>query len=457
MTSRVTLTLHAAAAAAIREAVDSTEEVAGVLIVGVSKTDDEIRFLAREFHPASAGSYLERTPRKLGLTSGAYMPALARAADLGASAVFIHSHPEDAAVMSIFDDEVDEKLRSVFQIRTGSPFYGSVVFRLEEGQLTFTGRAWRAEESLGHISLLREFGDRFRFIPALDSLAAVPPSSVFDRQVRAFGPDMQALLGQLHVGVVGAGGTGSAVIEQLIRLGVGMITVVDFDTITDTNVTRVYGSRMADLGMPKVEVIERHAEDVGLATRVNPKNGSVTRKANALALASCDLVFACTDDHTGRLVLAKLAYWLLIPVFDMGARIDAKEGVLEDVICRVNLEMPGTACGQCCGFIHPERILAESLSDTERREREREGYVQGLDTRDPAVITYTTLAAALAINELLVRLTGLSALPAASVIFQAQRRGFINSDRATKSGHWCGDERIWGTGITERFLDLTWL
>src|SRR3989442_2474424 len=46
-------------------------------------------------------------------------------------------------------------------------------------------------------------------------------SPFFERQVLAFGAESQALLQQLHVGVVGVGGTGSAVVEQLARLGVG--------------------------------------------------------------------------------------------------------------------------------------------------------------------------------------------------------------------------------------------
>ena len=42
---------------------------------------------------------------------------------------------------------------------------------------------------------------------------------VFDRQVRAFGADIQELLATLRIGIVGNGGTGSPVAEQLIRLG----------------------------------------------------------------------------------------------------------------------------------------------------------------------------------------------------------------------------------------------
>ena len=44
-----------------------------------------------------------------------------------------------------------------------------------------------------------------------------PPPDQFDRNIRAFGGEIQRVLGDLHIAVVGCGGTGSAVTEQLVR------------------------------------------------------------------------------------------------------------------------------------------------------------------------------------------------------------------------------------------------
>ena len=74
--------------------------------------------------------------------------------------------------------------------------------------MSFTGRVWRDDDQLGKIELLRELGARLRFTAANDSPVALPAAKVFDRQVLAFGAPMQALLANLHIGVVGAGGTG---------------------------------------------------------------------------------------------------------------------------------------------------------------------------------------------------------------------------------------------------------
>ena len=75
---------------------------------------------------------------------------------------------------------------------------------------------------------------------------------------------------ELRVGVVGCGGTGSAVLEQLTRLGVGSLTFADDDVVTPTNVTRIYGSTLDDVDRPKVDVLRDHLARIGLGTELSP-------------------------------------------------------------------------------------------------------------------------------------------------------------------------------------------
>jgi molybdopterin/thiamine biosynthesis adenylyltransferase len=450
---RVTMTMHAAVARAVREAVASELEVAGVLIVSVSETPSEIRLLVREFHPAA--SYEHQSPTELRLSPSAYMPALARAHRLGASALFLHTHPTAAPTASSRDDLVDEQLRSVFQIRTRSSLYGSMVVRLVDGTLGFSGRAWRGEDRLGPIVLLREIGDRFVFTSALDAPAPLPSPAAFNRQVLAFGEAIQELLQHLHVGVVGAGGTGSAIGEQLIRSGVGRVTVVDDQALEDTNVTRVYGSAMSQVGMAKVAVFEANARRIGLDTKITTLRRKVDRTALE-ALQGCDVIFACTDDHSGRFDVARLAYWCLIPVFDLGAQFDPVDSPQQGIYSRVDIMMPGTPCPQCTGLSDPEVMLAEGLPEDERAERIREGYLPGQGNRDPAVIAFTTIAACLGLGELFVRFTGLgSGSPSRLLLYVHERK--LKRIAMPIKGHWCSDPLTWGA-VSEgkRYLGSVW-
>jgi tRNA A37 threonylcarbamoyladenosine dehydratase len=91
---------------------------------------------------------------------------------------------------------------------------------------------------------------------------------------------------------VGAGGTGSAVAEQLIRLGIGSLLIIDDDTFNPSNISRVYGSRVTDESIPKVKLIERLAADIGLGTNVSIIQGRIYYKSVFARLRECDIVSA---------------------------------------------------------------------------------------------------------------------------------------------------------------------
>ena len=179
------------------------------------------------------------------------------------------------------------------------------------GQLCFTGHI-ESEERRDDIDRLWVTGRRFAL--AQNWLhEATPPSEQFDRNIRAFGGTIQNMLGDLKVAVVGCGGTGSAVIEQLVRLGVRHLRMLDPDMLTASNLTRVYGSFTEDVGRPKVDVSAAHVRRIAPDAVVITEQAKVTLEATAKLLLDADVVFGCTDDNAGRLVLSRIASYLLDP------------------------------------------------------------------------------------------------------------------------------------------------
>jgi hypothetical protein len=234
-------------------------------------------------------------------------------------------------------------------------------------------------------------------------------TDIFDRQVRAFGEEIQELLATLHIGIVGNGGTGSAVAEQLIRLGVGRLSLFEGQTLDASNVTRVYGSRLSDVDRPKVEIIELLAKEIGFGTDVTLFPRHITKSETAKALRDCDVIFGCTDDEWGRSILSKLAIDYYIPVFDMGVKIDSTEGWIVSVQGRVTTLFPGAACLFCRGRINAEGIRAQvidSCNPEQAEELRRQQYAPELQGNAPAVIAFTSAVASTAVSELLHRLTG---------------------------------------------------
>jgi molybdopterin/thiamine biosynthesis adenylyltransferase len=285
------------------------------------------------------------------------------------------------------------------------------------------------------------------------------PAPHFDRQVRAFGPDGQRVLAQLRVGIVGGGGTGSALFEQLVRLGVGDILIVDPDEINEdgSNVTRVYGSTMADIGQPKVTLANRNADLIGLGTTVTAIRGTINDEATARQLTDCDVVFGCTDDNRGRVTLGRLSTWYLIPVIDMGVKITSQQGTLHGIEGRVTVIEPGRGCLQCRGRINAAALQSEVLDPVERAQRVDEGYAPGLEERDPAVIAYTTATAAHAANELLHRLFALDQEPpSGELIIRFHARDIRRNTRPGRPDHWCTDPSHLGAGDVVPFLGTTW-
>src|SRR5207249_6359893 len=111
--------------------------------------------------------------------------------------------------------------------------------------------------------------------------------------------------------------------EQLVRLGVGRIILVDADRIEASNVSRVFGSVQSDISAktPKVEAFTRWAAQISPGTRVEAYARSVLESEIAARLREADVIFGCTDNHTSRVLLNQMSYQYLIPYIDMGNRI----------------------------------------------------------------------------------------------------------------------------------------
>jgi proteasome lid subunit RPN8/RPN11 len=224
-------------------------EGAAYLLCGVSKTETEYRLLVRSVHPVKQAHYRRRERAGLSIISESYVQIAKSAARDIAAIVFVHSHPDGPEDFSPQDDIEDPKLHRFFHARVPTLLHGSLVIARFDGIQSVRGRVW-TDDGWAVIDRMRIQGARFRFVDRGTGKADAP--IYFDRQVRALGKAAQQVLKGLHIGVVGVGGTGSAVVEQLARLGVGTISVFDKDLFDETNVNRVYGSTTCDTLAPRL-------------------------------------------------------------------------------------------------------------------------------------------------------------------------------------------------------------
>jgi molybdopterin/thiamine biosynthesis adenylyltransferase len=282
---------------------------------------------------------------------------------------------------------------------------------------------------------------------------------MFDRNIRAFGEGVQRVLASLRVGVIGCGGTGSAVIEQLVRLGVRTFTLFDPDALSATNVTRVYGSTPADVGRLKVDVLGDHIERIAPGAVVERLPQPITVEVIARQLATCDILFGCTDDNAGRLVLSRASTYLMTPVIDCGVLLSSdSDGALVGIDGRVTVLVPGHACLICRGRIDLQRASAEMLTPEERIKREDEGYAPALGRTEPAVVSFTTGVATTVVNELLERLVGFGTEPRPSeVLVRFHERELSSNIALPREKHYCDPKADkLGSGISSPLFEIAW-
>jgi molybdopterin/thiamine biosynthesis adenylyltransferase len=433
-------------------------ETACIVTARVGRGPSRLLFLARDIARVPDQHYQVREAARLAISSQGYVPALGRAAQDGAIAMFVHTHPGGNPQHSALDDKVDRELMDVFMHRTRQEYFVSLVIGGTHDQPSFSGRVYSLGERGYHdLHRIRVVGDRLKFLdrPNSDSAESIGPQ--FDRQVRAFGRAGQALLATLTVGVVGVGGTGSAVSEQLIRLGIGRLVIADDDIVENTNLIRIHESDASHVGMAKVRLIEERAKAVSSGTVVTPIAKRLASPEVAKQFLDCDVVFGCTDDTLGRASLSRLAYWYLLPVIDMGFVVDSAEGRVTGLFGRVSTVLPGTSCLICRGRLSPEDLYFDALSAVERAARIAEGYAPGLQEPAPAVVTYTTLVASVAVSEALDRLFGFgSAPPPSELLLRIADRAISRIAIPGKVGHYCIDRTCWGLGDQEPLLAQLW-
>jgi molybdopterin/thiamine biosynthesis adenylyltransferase len=454
-----TLVLPVWLADEIAQAARDKVEGAGVLIAGVARSAAGLKLLGRELHWVPEGAYTRRTAVSMTILSGGYVPALQRAEALGAAAVWFHTHPGRDAdpVRSDHDHRVDDDLADTFRIRLDTDVYASVVAAPASMNFRFTGMAIDKDRTCS-IDRVLVVGDRWTLLAAEDSLAGDEIPTMFDRQVRAFGGDIQRVISRLRIGIVGCGGTGSAVAEQLARLGLGSMLLVDPQQLSDSNVTRVYGSTPQDVGISKAEVLSSHVQRIAPSTMVDTVVGTITHEGVARRLTACDIVFGCTDDNAGRLVLSRLSSHYLLPVIDVGVLISSSEGRLDGIHGRVTVITPGQACLVCRGRIDMERARAEQLDRPELESLQAEGYAPELGGVEPAVVPYTSMVASVAVAELLERFIGYGPdIEPGEILIRCHDREVSANIVPPRSGHYCDpDAGSLGVGDREQFLERTW-
>jgi molybdopterin-synthase adenylyltransferase len=173
------------------------------------------------------------------------------------------------------------------------------------------------------------------------------------------GANSDEVFSKCRVAIIGLGGGGSHIAQQLAHLGLGTFVVCDPDHVEETNLNRLVGAMKKDVARatPKTIVSRR------LIKGINP-NAQVIRvpskwQEEGRLVAGCDIVFGCVDTYIAREEIERLCRRFMIPFIDIGMDVtELRGGYL--ISGQMILSMPNDLCMRCLGFLNEELLAQEA-------------------------------------------------------------------------------------------------
>ena len=179
-----------------------------------------------------------------------------------------------------------------------------------------------------------------------------------DRQ-SFLGKDSASVLDGSRAAIVGLGGGGSHIAQQLGHLGVGEFVLIDPDVVENTNLNRLVGATQQDVTKCASKAVVAGRVIAGVNPLVRISIETVRWQMCAIALRSCDVIFGCVDSIAEREQLETAARRYLTPYIDIGMDVHRMaEGF--SIGGQVALSMRGGPCLRCMGIIDDRALELEA-------------------------------------------------------------------------------------------------
>lgn len=180
----------------------------------------------------------------------------------------------------------------------------------------------------------------------------------FSRQ-SFLGAHSEELLANLCVAIIGLGGGGSHIAQQLAHVGVGRYRLIDPDVIEASNLNRLVGGQQADVdnALPKVEIAARTIKSIRPWADVRTAKKK-WQEADQL-LRDAQVIFGCVDGYQQRDYLETASRRFGVPYFDIGMDITKLGENNFAVAGQMIMSLPGGPCMRCLGFLTPSRLAKE--------------------------------------------------------------------------------------------------
>ena len=149
---------------------------------------------------------------------------------------------------------------------------------------------------------------------------------MYSRTELLLGEGATEKLKRARVMVFGIGGVGGYAVEALARAGIGHLTLVDFDTVSESNINRQIIATSSTVGLPKVEAMMQRIVDINPDARVEVIPEFYDEKlGGVLNFSDYDYILDCIDSmksKTDLILRAHTAGVKIISAMGAGNKLD---------------------------------------------------------------------------------------------------------------------------------------
>ena len=163
------------------------------------------------------------------------------------------------------------------------------------------------------VNASKQFGISLAQVEEAALAAGILPAR-YQRNRRTISTENQLLLFRSRVAVLGCGGLGGYVVEELARLGVGHIVAIDPDVFEEHNLNRQLLSSIAWLGRPKAQAAFERVAEINPAVTVTAKQVAYAHENGIEPLQGAQVVVDALDSIPTRMALCQTCLELKVPL-----------------------------------------------------------------------------------------------------------------------------------------------
>lgn len=144
-------------------------------------------------------------------------------------------------------------------------------------------------------------------------------NELFSRNILYWGEEFQKDLASKNICIMGLGGVGGYTAEMLARAGVGRLTLVDFDTVSPSNINRQIIALQSSIGQKKTELFNSRLKNINSSLEITCIDDFYSENL-VLDLTQFDYVVDAIDSMRSKIHLLETCHKLGVPVISsMGA------------------------------------------------------------------------------------------------------------------------------------------